>query len=181
MHSFCFSTSALGQKPVSDVGMPSGVYTLLAEGRLEATHPHHPAMTGRIPNMPALDLPGGLELQSVYSAGDGSEPIITTRVPGFDGTLDYIWVRSGQGWHRMCSMCAREQASRMSSCAPNWLKGPPVPLYVSSSTRSRNHWNINALLDLPFDSTSVSDFPSIPNEDFPSDHLAVGSSVELIT
>lgn len=72
-------------------GMVPGVYTLFTTGSLPSTHPEHPAMRGsRFVNTLISPLP---PFKSAYKKCTGSDPVFTTKVSDFEGTLDYIFVR----------------------------------------------------------------------------------------
>ncbi|KAG2446346.1 hypothetical protein HXX76_000933 [Chlamydomonas incerta] len=79
----------------------SGVYELLAGGRLGEDHPHHPAS----PELLAAAVPGdvrlhtsGLRLASAHAVADGREPPATNNSSNFIGCLDYVWLSRGGHW-----------------------------------------------------------------------------------
>jgi hypothetical protein len=70
----------------------SGAYNLLTTGELSYQHQEHPYRRGAELMKENLRLPAGA-MKSAYVDGLGEELPLTTRVIGFEGTLDYIFVR----------------------------------------------------------------------------------------
>lgn len=92
--------------------LPSGVYALLRDGRLDSAHPHHPAHWTPPPSRGAPAEPAtaaapasapacapalqhGLALESAYASVLGREPFCTNFTGKFVGTIDYIWTERG--------------------------------------------------------------------------------------
>lgn len=141
----------------------SGVYQLMATGRLAPYHPHHPARKYSRPPAATTsssnnaDAPSplqdtefstaGLRLQSANFLAHGREPALTNKHTGFAGCLDYIWVTPS-------SLSVVEAL-----CMP---------------------WENTGMAHVPEVPEAVP-FPPIPNAVWPSDHLAVGATVQLMT
>jgi CCR4-NOT transcription complex subunit 6 len=153
--------------------LTSGVYSLLAGcGQpLPSTHPDHPAQrqqrggggggashaqqaaqAAQLGQLAGVRLSSGaLCLESAAVAAWGREAPVTNKTASFAGCLDYVWL-------------------------------------------SRGHWAVSAALHPPYrfdrpppgqpaqvaDPGDVSDLPPIPNQHFPSDHLALGFRLHML-
>jgi CCR4-NOT transcription complex subunit 6 len=78
-------------KEFPEGGLVSGVYTLFTTGSLSPSHPEHPAMRGsRFVSTLTSPFP---PFKSAYKKCTGADPVFTTKVSDFEGTLDFIFVR----------------------------------------------------------------------------------------
>ena len=73
-------------------GEPSGPYVLITTGVLPSTHQEHPHQRRSAVGLGDLVSPLP-PLSSAYVAVHGCEPVITTKVADFDGTIDFIFTR----------------------------------------------------------------------------------------
>jgi len=133
----------------------SGTFELLTQGQIKPEHQDHPATRrkgktkgGGGDQLQDIELSSrGFVLTSAAKEAWGSEPMFTNRTPGFTGCLDYIFFTS-------------------------------------------NSFQVSEILKMPFGSDDgsgkveeeeeaevIRKFPPIPNEVWPSDHLAVGAKL----
>jgi CCR4-NOT transcription complex subunit 6 len=152
-YSDAFDTVPEGEELVS------GVYELLTKGQITSEHQDHPARRRRIKGdggsggdfqkLRNIELTSkGFVFNSAAKEAWGSEPLFTNRTPGFTGCLDYIFFSA------------------------------------------KNFFEVSEILEMPFGSDGsgvvgeeekeaevLGSFPPIPNEVWPSDHLAVGAKL----
>mmetsp|Transcript_20484 Transcript_20484/g.61042 ORF Transcript_20484/g.61042 Transcript_20484/m.61042 type:complete len:241 (+) Transcript_20484:382-1104(+) len=190
--------NSLASKRVPDVfdpqippgGMSSGVYTLLASGALPPTHPEHPftrrggavgegAAFAKVPLTTA-----GLSLVSAHAAALGHEPPLTTKTATFAGCLDFVWA-SAAHW-RVCRVLAmpyampRMRADAAAAAVAAAAAAATRPGVCSDSGHGSGS-GVPGADDLVWmDPRADVEFPAIPDEHFPSDHLAVGAVLELV-
>lgn len=162
-------------EPLPPAWRGSGAYTLLTGGALPSEHPEHPDAFGRAPaadeadeaheaerpakkGKPALvgALRTGLELRDAYAGGLAEGPLpLTTNAEDFRGCLDYIFV-------------GRAAAEGDADAAAN---------------ADAAQVEVLQLLGLPYGAEGSHDgwetFGPIPDQDWPSDHLAVGAQLAL--
>ncbi|GAX79216.1 hypothetical protein CEUSTIGMA_g6656.t1 [Chlamydomonas eustigma] len=143
----------------------------------------------------------GLKLSSVHQLSHGWEPPLTTKTTTFAGCLDYIWLS-----HRASEPPA-VPSSTDTMLLPEHV-GPSSCDVTdhASSQHVQSHFKVLHTLELPYsmsrwknvevtgggssgvkvaapvwiDPLTDIDFPAIPNQSFPSDHLAMGCELELI-
>lgn len=137
----------------------SGAYTVLSsKAGIDSSHQDHPSRRSLAGSCAAArDLARArlssdpLSLRSAAVAAWGREPPLTTKTDGFAGCLDYVWLSEG-------------------------------------------HWAVSAALQLPYrwdpappgqpsavnDPEDVPDMPPIPDDRFPSDHLALAFKLHLL-
>jgi len=128
----------------------SGAYELLTQGKLHATHPHHPAMrkhnaqhASKLRNVSFNT--SGMRLCSASVEAWGAEPSFTNRTSGFSGCLDYVFI--SEHW----------KVSAALDMPYAW-----DPQYPERSLNSVDRV-----------------FEVLPSERWPSDHLAVGVKLRL--
>ena len=125
-------------------------------------------------------------LSSAYYR-DNCEPPLTTKTASFAGTLDYIWV------HRHVSL----HITRETYCSSAAGTDTCAALNINSKDdfhERRTHviasqlgwgWAVTQLLELPYeaatgaDAAQLTDYPAIPNDRLPSDHLALGARLTV--
>eukprot|EP00955_Chlamydomonas_euryale_P047442 353688-Chlamydomonas_euryale.AAC.3 len=168
----------------------AGVYTLLASGALPPTHPEHPftrrggavgegAAFAKVPLTTA-----GLSLVSAHAAALGHEPPLTTKTATFAGCLDFVWA-SAAHW-RVCRVLAmpyampRMRADAAAAAVAAAAAAATRPGVCSDSGHGSGS-GVPGADDLVWmDPRADVEFPAIPDEHFPSDHLAVGAVLELV-
>ncbi|GLC57141.1 hypothetical protein PLESTB_001191800 [Pleodorina starrii] len=173
-------------------GLASGVYTLLTHGSLPPDHPDHPATRvweGAAPTastaprspaagaaaaaaaaaaerFPAVPLTsGGLQLVSLNVEAFGREPPLTTRTSSWAGCIDFVWISRGD-------------FSVASGLAMPYDDGGLPPLGPAGGASGGGGAGGGGSRDPTWrDPLTDIAFTAIPNEFFPSDHLAVGGEV----
>lgn len=104
----------------------------------------------------------GLNLSSVYTDVAGSEPPLTTKTASFEGCLDYVWV-------------AKEcfQSVEVLEMPYVWKQEKNV----NGGGEGINGGGVEG--DSSGNSVrSVEDLEVMPNEWFPSDHIAIGAKIQ---
>ncbi|KAG2447211.1 hypothetical protein HYH02_007952 [Chlamydomonas schloesseri] len=189
----CGDFNSLAEKRQPDVFDPqvpegarqvSGVYQLLSGGTLAPDHPDHPhtrvwkpgpmaptvipAGGEGAPRFPALPLSAsGLRLGSLNALAFGREPPLTTRTATFAGTLDYVWL-SQPGLEVTAALSLPfEDGGSPPLMAPGAAAAGPG---AAASTQPGT-WR-----DPVADVAMV----PVPNEEYGSDHLAVGGEVQFV-
>lgn len=172
----CMATDQFGPLYPEEVESMSGVCALLSTGDLSPPHAHHPE-TFRSPRLQATQankkrrttdggacvnsqeqqgtenrrLGTGRPLMDVYRMSPSSHPKFTTKTGDFSGIIDYIWV----------TPCIHKRVSGV--------------LLLPIGARS-------AVLDgraTARRETPHTDFNSLPNSVYGSDHLALGVEVDI--
>jgi len=134
--------------------LPSGVYQLLTQSRLEATHPDHPA--NRIKGASTKPLLIDRPLVSAYKHARGKEPYLTTKCLDFAATLDYIFVDA---------VAARAGVVDVLST---------LSLPYDDSVESSIWMGIEKVSSIAPELGC-----SIPSKDFASDHIALGCDLSF--
>ncbi|GIM10443.1 hypothetical protein Vretimale_13991 [Volvox reticuliferus] len=152
-------------------GLTSGVYTLLAHGSLPPEHPDHPATRvwedespcpGDKQRFPQLPLTSAqLQLISLNAEAFGREPPLTTRTASWAGCIDFVWLSRGD-FSVASALAMPYDDGGLPPLGPDFSAGG------SSSGGSREPTWRDPLSDIAFS--------PIPNEFYPSDHLAVGGA-----
>jgi len=137
--------------------LSSGVYELCSSGSLSTNHPDHPV--NRVANLSEMSkmrspVSLGMSFTSAYKLATGKEPCVTTKCFDFAATLDYIFVPT-----------SAVQSDRMS--VVNTLALP------YEDTDESDTWLGQAAVASVIPELGV----SIPNKNFPSDHLAIGCDI----
>ncbi|GIM10440.1 hypothetical protein Vretimale_13991 [Volvox reticuliferus] len=156
-------------------GLTSGVYTLLAHGSLPPEHPDHPATRvwedespcpGDKQRFPQLPLTSAqLQLISLNAEAFGREPPLTTRTASWAGCIDFVWLSRGD-FSVASALAMPYDDGGLPPLGPDFSAGG------SSSGGSREPTWRDPLSDIAFS--------PIPNEFYPSDHLAVGGEVLVL-
>eukprot|EP00798_Chlamydomonas_sp_ICE-L_P015345 gene15345-21431_t len=171
--------------------LQSGVYTLMGEGTLPPTHHEHPftrrafkdsgsiASSSSDEDIDLESLPrcsvsedfrgvdltsSGLELRSTHMLAHGWEPPLTTKTATFAGCLDYIWVNPGSGLKTEHTLSLPYEFGS-SGVAPDGER---------SRKKNKRGQNSSSGPRVVEDPLTQLEFSSIPDEYFPSDHIAVG-------
>lgn len=157
-------------------GLVSGVYSLLSQGSLAPSHPHHPAARRSLhpDSVASMDLP--LRFTSAYTTVLGQEPRWTNwHRHDFRETLDYVWVADaeraaaalaggGAAWGELEDAACGDAAGRA------WV--PLAGLRAHAA----------AVLDVPSDAAVHAHeggaAGGCPNAGMPSDHIPI--AVELV-
>ncbi|EFJ42310.1 hypothetical protein VOLCADRAFT_97721 [Volvox carteri f. nagariensis] len=153
-------------------GLASGVYSLLSHGSLPPKHPDHPATRvweGEPPappgsqRFPAVPLTSAqLQLTSMNAEFFGREPPLTTRTATWAGCIDFVWLSRG------------DFAVSSALAMPYSDDGLP-PLGPDGG--GGDGGGREASWRDPFADIA---FTAIPDEFFPSDHLAVGGEIMVL-
>lgn len=136
--------------------LTSGAYELLSKGCIDKDHQDHPCQRRKEKSLISFGFDSaGLALTSVYSACcGGEEPPLTTKTASFEGCLDYVWV-SKQVFN----------PTEILEMPYYWDK---LPLVGGTSSDNNDDKKVDLAVDLK----------AMPNEEYPSDHLAVGAKVQ---
>lgn len=185
-------------EPLPPAWRGSAVYSLLSEGELPGSHPEHPDAWGQASpgggagpaaaaddaprrfkkgktsaGLPRTHLAGplrtGLALRDAYAGGLGDGPLpLTTNASDFKGTLDYIWVGG---------VAAEGEASGAGSSAavPHAKGAAPPPAEGTTGRAGSGALAVQELLGMPYGGENAAHFGPIPDEVWPSDHLAIGA------
>ncbi|GIL59916.1 hypothetical protein Vafri_14576 [Volvox africanus] len=156
-------------------GLMSGVYTLLAQGSLPPEHPDHPATrvwedegpcSPGEERFPQLHLTSAqLQFTSLNAEAFGREPPLTTRTASWAGCIDFVWLSRGD-------------FSVASALAMPYDDGGLPPLGPDAD--STGGCGRGSRAPTWCDPLSDVRFSPIPDEFFPSDHLAVGGDVVVL-
>ena len=145
----------------------SGAYQLLTQGLIESSHQDHPA-SRREAESTALESvkfsSGGLKLASTAVESWGKEPPFTTKTPGFSGTLDYIFYTPEKfDVVEMLEMPYKWEMGKNHSDGEkdNFLMG-------GEGMERKEEENSGRVVAKEFD--------FVPDEVWPSDHLAMGTT-----
>lgn len=168
----------------------SGVYELLSTGRLLSSHPHHPSYrhghnrhnnsskTGNRNRLSAVDAPAGAELHMA----DGEAVVAPNGAQSVDTRIqDYVF--STHGLQLQSSyMAARGYEPAVTNKHPGFA-GCLDYVWVS-----KRRLTVAGTLAMPYETLGLRNVPedpertpfvSIPDDVWPSDHLAVGAVLEI--
>ncbi|KAL6762361.1 hypothetical protein V8C86DRAFT_3130935 [Haematococcus lacustris] len=154
----------------------SGVYALLSSGRLASSHPEHPASCST-----RASSTGRGSGRGGSGAGQGAGAGASEGCQG-----------GGPGGGGGGGLCQELTTAGLQLQSAYW-----EPIITTKTDRfagcldyiwvDPRHFRVTATLDLPFDQPlnwrsafNDVDFPSIPNAQFPSDHLAMACSLCLL-
>jgi len=152
--------------PPGGQGLLSGVYSLMSGGQLPPQHPDHPAGRQRAREQQQQQLVAGALPVGSSSSSAELEGLLLD-----NGGLSLVTM------HMSAHGCEPPLTTKTASFAGTldyvWL--------------SKEHFKVLQTLSLPYtpppswtDPMTDVDFPPIPNEHYPSDHLAMGCVLELL-
>lgn len=133
--------------------------------------PPPPAPLAATPSLQVVFSTGGLRLRSVLAAAWGAEPPITNHTASFSGCLDYLWA-SQQHWQPVAAL----------EMPYSWEAASAPPAAGAAGQLGDGRGEGQAGVDgvAAADPAAISGrLPPMPNERFPSDHLAVGAQLAL--
>lgn len=156
--------NSLPSKTVSDpfdkipegTTLVSGAYQLLTQGTIDSAHQDHPASRRKreATALQKLELTcKGLNFASAAVESWEKEPPFTTKTPGFSGTLDYIFFTPG-----------KFEVVEMLEMPYDWnSEGLEMGNSSGEGGKEEN------------EERKVDGFPCIPDQVWPSDHLAMAA------
>ncbi|KAL1499629.1 hypothetical protein AB1Y20_011828 [Prymnesium parvum] len=160
------SQAARLPRPLPAAWAHSAAYALLSSGHVAPDHPEHPDAFGGAAPPRAAEPPAkrrargvgalrsGLSLRDAYAGALRAGPLpLSTHAGDFKGCLDYIW-----------------------------LSSPPPPAAAAAAGGEGGGFaavELLQVLEMPYALDAPDEFGSIPDAEWPSDHLALGVRIAV--